>query len=246
VLDHAEGYPGVSHLIDDVAWWRAPGAPMAALDYVKAHLPGRFKPLGESFGAIPSADQPRGPGSPSLPPSTYQRAGYSFAVQSGLAPLEGAEMLVDVARSASGQTYVRVDAQLAWTPARSPAERVPASASVVVITAQPDMNKPHDVPAPVTVTSPAEVRRIVALLDGLTLDGRGLHGCLAETGKAITLAFLGHVGGPVLAAAGEPVPSCGDVGFTIGGRKQSALSDSGPFTQKVLAIVGVRWRGYNA
>ena len=36
-------------------------------------------------------------------------------------------MLVDAAASLSGQTYVRVDAQLAWTPARSPAERVPAA-----------------------------------------------------------------------------------------------------------------------
>jgi hypothetical protein len=243
-LNHPGSTPGVQHLVDLAAWWRAPGTPMAALAYVKAHLPGRFKPNGESFGAVPPAGVPNGPGGPSLP-DPYQRAGYTFAVQSGLPPLEGAQLLVDAARSASGQTYLRVDAQLAWTPARPAAEAVPAAAKIVTITATPDMNSPHDIPAPVTVTDPVKVRRIVALLDGLTLDGRGVHGCPFMSGKAITLAFSPHVGGPVLATAGEPFPSCGDVDFAIGGRRQPALSDYGSFAATVLAIAGAHWAGWN-
>jgi hypothetical protein len=113
VLDHPEAYPDGSDLVDDAAWWRVPGGPMSVLDYAKAHLPARFKLDAESFGAIPAADRPRDSGPSRLPPNTYQLAGYHFGVQGGLAPLEWATMLVDAARSASGQAYVRVDAQLA-------------------------------------------------------------------------------------------------------------------------------------
>jgi hypothetical protein len=154
-------------------------------------------------------------------------------------------MLVDAAVSRSGQTYVRVDAQLAWTPARSPAERVPAAVKVITITAQPDMNIPHDIPAPVTVTDPAKVARIVSLLDGLNIDSSGTHGCPAMSGRGITLAFLARAGGPALASASEELPSCGYLDFSIGGRKQPTLSDGGPFAQKVLGIAGVKWAGWN-
>jgi hypothetical protein len=244
VLSQPDGTPSFQHLIDDAAWWQVPGTPLAALTYAKAHLPGRFTLNGESWGAIPAAEQPRGPGG-AAPQDPYQRAGYTFDVTSGLAPLEIAQMLVDTARSPSGQTYLRVDAQLAWTPARPAAEAVPAAAKVVTITAAPDMNSPRDTPAPVTVTDPAKVSRIVALLDRLPLDSRGMHGCPLETGKAITLAFLPRAGGPVLATAAVPLPSCGTVSFAIGGRKQPGLSDSSSFAQHVLAIAGVRWHGYN-
>lgn len=244
VLDHAEGYPGALHLVDDAAWWRVPGGPLGVLDYEKAHLPSRFRLGGQSWGAIPPADRPHGPVAPGMP-NTYQRAGYEFAVQGGLPPLEVAEMLVDAAVSRSGQTYVRVDAQLAWTPARSPAERVPAAVKVITITAQPDMNIPHDIPAPVTVTDPAKVARIVSLLDGLNIDSSGTHGCPAMSGRGITLAFLARAGGPALASASEELPSCGYLDFSIGGRKQPTLSDGGPFAQKVLGIAGVKWAGWN-
>ena len=245
VLDHAEGYPGVDHLVDDGAWWRVPGTPLGVLGYVKGHLPARFKLGWMSWGAIPPADLPHGRGAPSPPPNPYQRAGYEFDVQSGLPPLESAQLLVDAARSASGQTYIRVDAQLAWTPARSPAERVPAAAKVIVITAQPDMNAPHDIPAPVTVTEPAKVAKIIALLDGLTIDSSGTHGCPALSGRGISLAFLARSGGPALATAAETIPGCYGVSLTIGGRKQPRLADYKSFAQQALDIAGVKWRGWN-
>ncbi len=244
VLDYAEGYPGVVHLIDDAAWWRVPGTPLGVLAYAKAHLPARFKLRGTSWGAIPAADQ-RGPDMPGVPPNPYQRAGYEFDVQGGLPSLEIAQLLVDAARSPSGQTYVRVDAQLAWTPARSPSEVVPAAAKVITITAQPDMNAPRDIPAPVTVTDPAKVAKIIALLDSLTIDSSGVHGCMAETGRGISLAFLAKVGGLALATAGETIPTCHGVTFAIGGRPQPALADNASFAQKALDIAGAKWRGWN-
>jgi hypothetical protein len=245
VLDHADGYPSAGHLIDAGAWWQVPGTPMSVLSYAKAHLPARFKPAGESWGAIPPADRPHGPGAPSMPPNPYQRAGYQFAVRGGLPSLEIAQLLVDAARSASGQTYVRVDAQLAWTPARSPAERVPAAAKVITIVGQPDTNGPARFPAPVTVTDPAKVAKIIALLDSLTIDSSGVHGCLAESGRGISLAFLAGAGGPTLATAREMIPACHGVAFAIGGHPQPTLADNVSFAQKALDIAGAKWRGWN-
>jgi hypothetical protein len=245
VLDHADGYPMALHLIDEGAWWRVPATPMGVLDYARAHLPARFKLQGMSWGAIPPADRPHGPGAPSLPPSPYQRAGYEFDVRGGLPSLEIAQLLVDAARSASGQTYVRVDAQLAWTPARAPSELVPAAAKVITITAQPDMNAPAQFPAPFTVTDPAKVAKIIALLDSLTIDSSGVHGCPLESGRGISLAFLARAGGPALATATETIPACLGVSFTIGGHRQPRLADNVSFAQKALDIAGANWRGWN-
>jgi hypothetical protein len=85
------------------------------------------------------------------------------------------------------------------------------------------------------------VAKIVALLDGLSLETSDAHGCPAEQGKGITLSFRAKPNGPVLATASEPIPSCGSVGFVIGGVRQPALADRGTFTSKVLAIAGVHW-----
>jgi hypothetical protein len=64
------------------------------------------------------------------------------------------------------------------------------------------------------------------------------------TGKGLSVAFLGHAGGPVLATAIEAIPGCPDVHFMIGGRMQAPLTPTSSFWPDVLAIAGVRWRGY--
>jgi hypothetical protein len=182
------------------------------------------------------------PGVPTPPSDPYHDASYEFDLQgAGIPP--AAEMIVQAVSSPAGQTYVRVDVQVAWQPQRAASERVPAGVTAITITAQPDMNKPHDVPAPVTFTDPARVGKIVRLVDSLPLNPGG--GCLGlnENGKGITLSFLGHANGPVLATASELIPSCGYVEFAIRGTDEPILSDPGSFSQKVLAIAGVRVAG---
>ena len=154
---------------------------------------------------------------------------------------------MQAATSPAGQTYVRVDVQVSWQPQRPASERVPAGVTAITITAQPDMNKPHDVPAPVTLTDPARVGKIVRLVDSLPLNPGGGHCCLGlnENGKGITLSFLGHGNGPVLATASELIASCGGVEFAIRGMDEPILSDPGSFTQQALSIAGVRWPGFN-
>lgn len=247
-LDNREFMPlGDPDLTYDTSVWEVRGrSPLQVLAWEKAHLPSRFL-LTEKSGATVSAPKlPRPPRMRTWPPrDPYQYASYGFDLPELPGILISREMVVQAARSLAGQTYVRVDAQVLWQPQRAASERVPAGVSVITITAQPDMNQPHDMPAPITVTDPAKVSKIVALADGLYVDSGGMRMCPLETGKGITLKFLGHVNGPVLATASEPIPSCGDVQFTVEGTREPPLEDFGSFAQQVLSIAGAQWNGYN-
>jgi hypothetical protein len=91
----------------------------------------------------------------------------------------------------------------------------------------------------------ARVGKLVALTDGLQLAPGELVSCFETTSDGITLSFLGHAHGPVLATVSEPNPYCGGMPFTIRGKDEPALDDPGSFATDVLAIAGVRWPGFN-
>lgn len=238
-LSHPDGYSIDPDVVYAATLWQIPGmTPKQALAWEKAHLPSRFKLT------LQAGEEVAPPSRIILPKDPYHYASYGFTPPAG--KVDFGQMTVGAASTLAGQTYIRVQAMVAWQPPRPATEKVPAAARVITITAQPDWNDPHNIPAPVTISDPAKVSRIVSLLDGLNIDPGGVHGCLMMSGQGITLTFRPSAGGPVLATAHEDVPDCGAVAFTIGGRRQPALSDWGPFAQKVLDIAGVRWRGWNA
>jgi hypothetical protein len=224
-LAHKAFEAGVSDQVDVASFWRVPAPAGSVLDFEKAHLPRQFSSsgtgtVGDNFGS----------------------ASLESWILPGIPGVIGMrELTVEVTSPSSNVTYVRVDSNVAWIPPRPASEKVPAGATVVTITATPDMNHPKGTPAPVTITDPAKVAKIAAALDGLYLDTSGSHGCPAEAGKSMTLAFRAAPGGPVLATATAVIPSCGSVSFSVGGVQRPALADWGPFTSKVLAIAGVHW-----
>jgi hypothetical protein len=220
VLKHKAFTVGIADQLDDVSFWRVPASAASVLNYEKAHLPRQFTLSEWSNGGAAWFDQWSKPGVPGV--DLY-------------------DLTVEVTHQSSSLTYVRVDANVAWIPPRPASEKVPAGVKVVTITASPDANHPKGTPALVTVTSPAKVATIVALLNGLSLQTSETIGCPAEEGKSITLSFRAKPGGPVLAAADELIPSCGSVGFTIGRVRQPTLADWGTFTTKVLVAAGVHW-----
>jgi hypothetical protein len=78
--------------------------------------------------------------------------------------------------------------------------------------------------AQVTVTDPAQVRRIVALVDGLPLaPPGGDFSCPADSGATLVLTFRTQPGGPALAVAEPGLEGCEVVSFTIGGEPQLFL-----------------------
>jgi hypothetical protein len=247
VLKHQAFTSGIEDQLDDVSFWRVPAAAGSVLNFEKAHLPRQFTlsgfgSVGDTFGKPPKPGTPlRGPGQPHPIGNAYGAWLDWWALPGVPGVIDLRELTVEVTDPSSSVTYVRVDANVAWIPARPGSEKVPAGVTAVTITASPDMNHPKGTPAPVTVTSPAKVAKIVALANGLSLDTGGLHGCPFEQGNGITVSFRAKPGGRVLATAHDLIPACGSVTFTIGRRQQPALADGGSFTSKVLAIAGLRW-----
>jgi len=210
-------------LVDRVSFWRAPGQPRAVLAWEQAHLPRRFT-LGDADFGPPSWDRT-----------------FSLAPVPGV--LNARDLVVEVTGAGTGQTAIRVDAQVSWQPPRPAAERVPSAARVVTITQLPSLD-PHArrPPAPVTITGPAVVRRLAALVDSLQLSTIGPDApCPAALGGGLRLRFRARAGGPPLAVAQGPA-ACGTVRFSVGGKRQPALQLTDSFIPQVLKIAGLHWK----
>jgi len=117
------------------------------------------------------------------------------------------------------RTLIRVDVQIGWTYPRSPAEKVPAATSEVVLRAPKASAK---------VTDPRQVSRIVHWFDVLPISPPGIAvSCPLTLAPDITLSFR-DARGTRLAQA--KVPSafawiCDPIGFSIGGEHQQPLID---------------------
>lgn len=212
-----------SAVVHDASFWEVPGRPRAVLAWERAHLPRRFT-LGDADFGPPSWDRMF-----SLPPVP--------------GVLTTRELIVEVTGAGHGQTRVRADAWVSWQPRRSPAERVPAGARVVTITARRSLNpRAGRRPAPVTITDLAVVRRLAALVDSLPLSTIGpMASCPLGTGGGIRLVFLARAGGPPLAVAQGPA-ACGTVQFSVGGRAEPALQLTSSFIPQVLKLAGLHWK----
>ena len=210
-------------LVDDVSFWRVPGQPQAVLAWEQAHLPRHFTPGDADFG-----------------PPSWDRT-FSLSPIPGL--LNARDLVVEVAGVGNGQTAIRVDAQVSWQPPRPGSDRVPSATRVVTIIQLPSLD-PHArrPPAPVTITDPAVVRRLAALVDSLQLStiGPGAS-CPAPLGGRIRLTFLAWGGGPRLAVAQGPA-ACGTVQFSAGGKRQPALQITDSFIPQVLKLAGLHWK----
>jgi hypothetical protein len=209
-------------LVDDVSFWRAPGQPQAVLAWEQAHLPRRFTPEDADFG-----------------PPSWDRT-FSLSPVPGV--LSARDLVVEVTGAGTGQTAIRVDAQVSWQPPRPASERVPPAARVVTITPLPSLGPRARRPAaPVTITGPAVVRRLAALVDSLQLSTIGDAPCPAALGGGIRLTFLARAGGPPLAVAQGPA-ACGTVQFSAGGKPQPALQLTDSFIPQVLKLAGLHWK----
>jgi hypothetical protein len=219
--------PGGPDLVSVTRWWHVPGRPQAVLAWVRAHLPAGFTPSGTGFGSGSWTDM--------------------FALPAVPGVLIERELVVLAARY-RGQTAIRVDAQVVWLPARPAAERVPPDAAVLTVTPVFGLNpdpRAERLDRPFTVTAPAKVARITAVINGLTRFPPGVYACPADFGGQMRLTFSVRPGGPVLARVIAPYGGCGSVSFRLGRRDMPALSEypptGPPLQQQVLAIAGASW-----
>jgi hypothetical protein len=225
-LDYPMQIPGTPDLVDKAGWWLAPGAPRQVLAWEAAHLSHRFSPTAT--------------GSSSGPAGTVPVVVNIFSLPAIPGVLDSRELLVQVVADGK-KTAIRVDAQVTWIPARPASEKVPSAAQAVTISQDLGLNQGNaKPPKPVTISDPAKVRRLVALIDGLSLSPPGAYSCPAGFGDNLTLTFRAGPGMPALAVATVELSGCPGVDFTIGGKPQPALgAASGP---RILKIAGLPWK----
>jgi hypothetical protein len=235
-LEPSAPLPGAEE-VDRVQYWQVPGSPQGFLAWEKRHLPhalaasasgpGYGSRGGIAFEWVYMYDLPAVPARPSPGGEIYPRTMTISAVSAG-----------------NGRADIEVQVSVGWIGPRPAAEVVPPAAHAVTIAVTPDSNLHITPPAPVTVTDPAQVRRIVALVDGLQLSPPGVFSCPSDGGATLVLTFRARPGGPALAVAEPDLEGCEWVSFTIGGKPQPSLGppDGGmPFAESVVRIAGLPW-----
>jgi len=228
--------PGLPCEVDRVQFWQAQGSPAGVLAWEKRHLPRGLAASGSGLGSLrgitvewqDSYDLPAVPGQPSPGGQIASRAMTVLAVDAG-----------------NGRADIEVLVSVGWIPPRPAAEVVPAAAQAVTIAVEPDVNLRVTAPAPMTVTDPAQVRRIAALVDSLPLSPpSGDFSCPSDGFARLVLTFRARPGGPAVAVAEPDLEGCQRVSFTIGGKPQPSLGPAGgglSFAASVVRIAGLPW-----
>jgi hypothetical protein len=209
--------------VDRHAFWRVPGAPQTAIAWIRAHPPAG------SSGVFTS-----GVSSVHFVPYAWS-VSFSFPVKPGVLRSKTLGVVVTAARG--GGTAVRADAELVWTVVRPGWERVPAGVRAVTIT---DDRLGEPAGSPRTVTDPAQVNRIVALVNGLPRAQPGVFSCPADMGPLVGLSFLPAPGAVPVAVASADGSGCGIVTFRIGGRTAPSLSGGPGLIKSLDSLLGTQ------
>lgn len=213
------------HLLDKASFWQVPGQPRSLLAWERAHLPHRFALTGSG--------------------SLGSRKGTAWFDEFSLRPVPSVlverYLLVEVVSAGHGKTDIRVDAQVVWLPAKSAAELVPSSARVVTVVLQAGNGAGYRQRAgKATVTDPARVRRLAALVNGLPLAPWETISCPKYSGGAVTLTFRARAGGPALVKLSADLIGCPPAAFTAHGRQLPLLTTTTSFVRQVAKAACAR------
>ena len=210
-------------MVNEAAFWEAPGDPQSLLSWEQARLTGKRFTLGDADFGPPSWDREF-----DLPATKV---------------LTNRNLIVEVVGAGNGQTAIRLDADVAWQPSRPPGDVVPKAARVVTISAlTPGDPQVKRSPAPVTITDPAITRRLAKLIDSLPVSELNNEpvSCPGAAG-GVRLDFRARVGGPVLATAMTD-QACGMVDLTVTGQRQLGLQNNSGVDGRILAIASLHWK----
>ena len=211
-------------MVDQAAFWEAPGDPQSLLSWEQARLTGKRFTLGDADFGPPSWDR-------------------VFDLPAG-GVLTNRELTVEVAGAGNGHTAIRLDAEVAWQPSRPPDDHVPDAARVVTISelasGNPQAKRP---PAPATITDPTVTGRLAALVDSLPVSplSNEAVSCPAAFGGSLQLAFRTSTSGPVVALV-QTDQACGMVDFTVIGQPVLGLENNANVNRQILAIASLPWK----
>jgi len=237
-LAQAPTSPMSADLVTRTAWWREAGQQVQVLTWLLTHPPSgmtMFSTGGFLYKNKRVQINVPPPGM-SFPDDKY--------IEFSLPSVPDGQLLVAVASDGDGHVAIRVDAQVVWLPVKPAAERIPSAATTVTITSLPGYGSVSAVDQPVTITDPAKVRKIAAVIDALPVFPPGIMSCPAFQGRAMQLTFRASPAGPALAVVTGDTSGCGSVAVTIDGRAMAELAGSMSMQQQVMAIAGIHWPGF--
>jgi hypothetical protein len=201
--------------VDVTGYWRVAGQPAALLVWERAHISRGYSRQDVLLG-----------------PVSWDTV-YSLPAIPGVLPLR--EMNVQAFDVGGGMSVIMADAMVSWQPPRPATEVIPASVRLVTIAASGPW--PGN-PRPVTISSAAVVRRLVALVNSLPVSTANEDiPCPSEFG--VTLTFAAQGGQPVAVATGPG--GCGAVYLTVRGRDEPDLQPPGSYLATILQIAGLHW-----
>jgi hypothetical protein len=218
--------PGTPDLVDKASWWLAPGKPQQVLAWETKHVPHQYS--FEGTGTVGSSG------------GVVSIRSDMFSLPDITGVLDSRELVVEVVQDGA-KTAIRVDAQVTWQPGVPAGEKVPAAAKAVTLSMNPGMNQTaKKPPEPVTITSPAKVGELRALINSLPLTQPGDFHCPIELGDSLKLTFRARTGGAALAVATEILSGCGGMDLTIGRKSEPELA--GASGTRILGIAGLPWK----
>jgi hypothetical protein len=215
--------------IDKTGFWQVKGEPQQVLAWTASHV-GRTHTTGGLTTNLPVSGRPE---------TVWE---LDYALPPVPAVEDTRELTVEVADAGHGQTAIRVDAQVTWLPARQASEMVPAAATAVTLSVIPNGNLHKKPPQPETVTSPAAVHPIAAMVNALPSFPPGPRECGFNQGTELVLTFLAAPKGRVLATALVQTGYCEEVFFTVGTSK--ITNNSQTWNAPGVVGLGVPYQGH--
>jgi hypothetical protein len=215
----AGGAPATRELVDVHRFWRVPGDPQTVMAWIKAHAPAGARVSGTGSGGVYGT-------------TVMWSLTFSLRPVPGVISEEGLGVAVTAARG--GGTALRADGWAIWIVPRPPSEVIPAGVGAVAVFV--DRFGGRAFPAGIVSASRA-VQRLVSFVDSRQIVPPGTAFSCPEIGpqtRTLDLRFLRTASdASPLARAVED--ACGGLTFTVGDRREPALSEAGD-------LRGLLWR----
>jgi hypothetical protein len=244
LLGRAPSEPLSANVVLRSGWWRVAGQPQGVLAWIKAHQPaGSSDSGGGGIGAVPPRGAP-----PLIPPLPGPQVSFiDFSLPDVPGVLVSRSVIAAVAADGRDQTVIGVYGESSWLPARTAAELIPAVARLVTITPLPGHAPPARTDHQVTITDPAQVARIAAVVNALPSQPPvGWMECGPFPGPGMQLTFRASAAGPALAVVTAHQELCPVVSLVIGGRQMPPLDGAETLFSRVMAIAGFHWTDFPA
>jgi hypothetical protein len=134
-----------------------------------------------------------------------------------------------------------------WASGSAAAGTIPSGARVVTVTPvfgrDPNTSR-HHLDHAFTITDPAKVARIAAVINGLAPFPVGVLSCAEDNGAAMQLTFRTSLGAPAVATVLATYTGCSGISRPDAPNMpvlEDQTSSGQQVQQLILAIAGVRW-----